>query len=37
MIGIGARWSDSEIDLGGSLGDLEIEGLQGLITVSRGL
>lgn len=37
MIGFGVRWSDSEIDLGGSLGDLEMDGLQGLFTVSRGL
>lgn len=37
MIGLGARWSDTTVDLGGSLGDLEIEGLQVLFTVSRGL
>ena len=33
-VGAGVRWSDSEIDLG-SAGDLEIEGFQVLITVSR--
>ena len=37
LVGLGVRWSDSEADLGGSLGDLEIEGLQFLLTVSRGL
>lgn len=33
-VGAGVRWSDSEVDLG-TAGDLEIEGLQFLITVSR--
>jgi len=37
FLGFGVRWSDSTADLGGSLGDLEMEGLQALITVSRGL
>jgi len=37
LIGFGARWSDSSVDLGGNLGDLEIDGLQVLFTVSRGL
>jgi len=36
-LGFGARWSDSSIDLGGSLGDLELEGLQLALTVSRGI
>lgn len=33
-VGAGVRWSDSEIDLGRA-GDLDIEGFQVLITVSR--
>jgi opacity protein-like surface antigen len=37
MIGLGVRWSDSSMDLGGSLEDLELEGLQTMITVSSGL
>lgn len=37
MLGLGARWSDSSVDLGSGLGDLEIDGLQVLFTVSRGL
>lgn len=37
MIGLGVRWSDSTIDLGGDLGDLDIEGLQAVLTVSRGI
>jgi opacity protein-like surface antigen len=37
LIGFGVRWSESSVDLGGSLDDLEIEGLQGLFTVSQGL
>ncbi len=36
MLGFGARWSDSSIDLGGSLGDLDIEGIEYMITVTRG-
>lgn len=37
LLGFGARWSDSSVDLGNSLGDLEIDGLQLLFTVSRGI
>ncbi|MBI5365369.1 MAG: outer membrane beta-barrel protein [Planctomycetes bacterium] len=37
MVGFGARWSDSRVDLGGSLGDLDVEGLQMVFTVSKGL
>jgi hypothetical protein len=37
LMGFGVRWSDSSVDLGGSLGDLELEGLQLLFTVSRGI
>lgn len=34
-LGVGARWSDSTVDLDGGLGDLDLEGFQFLITVSR--
>lgn len=37
LIGFGVRWSETSVDLGGNLDDLEIEGLQGLFTVSQGL
>jgi opacity protein-like surface antigen len=37
LIGIGTRWSDTSVDLGGNLGDLDVEGLEWLITVSRGI
>jgi opacity protein-like surface antigen len=37
LIGFSVRWSESTVDLGGDLDDLEIEGLQGLFTVSKGL
>ena len=37
MIGFGLRWSDSTVDLGGNIGDLEIEGMQAMLTVSRGI
>ena len=33
-LGIGARWSDTTVDLG-AVGDLDTEGFQGLITVTR--
>lgn len=36
FLGFGVRWSDSSVDLGSGLGDLEIDGLQAVITVSRG-
>ena len=36
LIGLGVRWSDSTVDLSGDLGDLEMEGIQALFTVSRG-
>jgi len=35
LLGVGVRWSDTTVDLGG-LGDLEIDGLQAVVTVSRG-
>ena len=37
LLGFGVRWSDTTVDLGGSLGDLEIDGLQAFVTVSRGI
>jgi opacity protein-like surface antigen len=37
FLGFGVRWSDTSVDLGSSLGDLEIDGLQAVITVSRGV
>jgi len=37
MIGMGVRWSDTTVDLGGDLGDLDLEGFQILFTVSRGI
>lgn len=36
-IGFGARWSETTVDLGGDLGDLEMDGVQALFTVSRWL
>jgi hypothetical protein len=35
LIGFGARWSDTTVDLGGDLGDFEIDGLQAVFTVSK--
>lgn len=37
LLGFGARWSDSTIDLSGGLGDLDIEGVQYVVTISRWL
>jgi len=37
MLGLGARWSDTSVDLGSDLGDLEMDGFQILFTVSRGI
>jgi hypothetical protein len=36
-LGFGARWSDSNIDLSGTPHDLDLEGLEYMITVSRGI
>lgn len=36
LLGFGMRWSDSQIDLGGA-GDLEVDGIQWLLTVTRGI
>jgi hypothetical protein len=37
MVGVGARWVDATTDLGGSLGDLEMQGFQFMLTFSRGI
>jgi hypothetical protein len=37
MIGVGARWIASEVDLSNDLGDLEVEGTQVFLTVTTGL
>ncbi len=37
LIGFGVRWSDTRVDLDNGLGDLEIDGFQGVVTVSQGL
>lgn len=37
LVGLGVRWSDTSVDLGSSLDDLEIDGLELVLTVSRGL
>jgi len=37
MIGGGARWSDSSLDLDNDLGALDVEGLQWAVTVSTGI
>jgi hypothetical protein len=37
LVGLGVRWSDSTIDLDGGLGNLDIEGFQAVLTVSRGI
>ncbi|MCY2958907.1 MAG: hypothetical protein NTY35_01985 [Planctomycetota bacterium] len=36
MVGVGARWSDSTVDLDGGLGDLDLEGFQFALTVTQG-
>jgi hypothetical protein len=36
MVGVGARWSDSTIDLDGGLGDLDMSGFQAYLTVTKG-
>ncbi len=35
LLGLGVRWSDTTVDLGGDLGDLEVDGLQAFLSVSR--
>jgi len=34
-VGLAVRWSDTNVDLGSGLGDLDMEGLQAVLTVSR--
>jgi hypothetical protein len=36
MLGICARWTDVEIDLSGRLGDLTIDGIDALVTITQG-
>jgi hypothetical protein len=36
-VGFGVRWSKSEVDLGDTFGQLEVEGVQFMITVSAGI
>lgn len=35
LLGFGVRWSDTSVDLGGDLGDLEVDGMQAFVSVSR--
>lgn len=35
LLGFGVRWSESSVDLGSNLGDLDLEGLQAFVTLSR--
>jgi hypothetical protein len=35
-IGLAVRWSDTSVDIGGPIGDLDIDGLQAVVTFSRG-
>jgi opacity protein-like surface antigen len=37
LVGIGVRWADLTVDLGSNLGDLELDGIQYLLTVTRGI
>lgn len=37
LVGFGVKWSDSTIDLGSDLGDLDMAGLQYAITITKGL
>jgi hypothetical protein len=37
LVGFGARWTDSSIDLGGDFGDLDMSGLEVFVTYSYGL
>lgn len=37
LLGLGARWSQARVDLSGSLGHIDLEGTQVLVTVSRSL
>jgi hypothetical protein len=37
MLGIGVRWTDSVIDLGGRLGDLDLQGVQVVLSLTQNL
>jgi hypothetical protein len=37
LVGFGVRWADLSVDLGSNLGDLELDGIQYLLTVTRGI
>jgi hypothetical protein len=37
LLGAGARWADATVDLSGSLGDLDLQGTQLVVTLSRWL
>ena len=37
LLGLGVRWSDTTVDLGAALGDLEVRGYQVTLTVTQGL
>lgn len=37
FLGMGVRWSDSTVDLGSGVGDLDVEGFQIFVTLSRGI
>lgn len=36
LIGVGFRWSNSEVSLGGGLGNLDLEGTQAMVTFTAG-
>jgi opacity protein-like surface antigen len=36
MLGLGARWSNSTVDLGYGLGDLDVDGFQFVLTITEG-
>lgn len=35
LVGLALRWIDSKVDLSGGLGDLDVEGVQAMVTVSQ--
>jgi hypothetical protein len=35
LLGFGVRWSESEVDLSGNLGNLDLAGTQAVVTISR--
>ena len=37
LIGVGVRWTDSSVSLGSSLGDMDIEGTQAMVTFTAGV